>query len=471
MIKPDLAAAINAIKKRILNDFSTKYSLDDVIKNWLVLTHSLFRSPVAQYFPTDTNPYIEDGLYTDEFFNRWVDRFPKSTRKMLIDARTDLEARPIMKRDFSVQVITKIEKSGYIDLAWPRKDARAVNNCTPRANAATGPYYWAFSLKLKDTMSGGDKFALWTPGRSSEYVGEFFDSLVTLYSSDPETQLIFGVGDQSAFDGHQNAGSHNFETAMFKRAGITGVLPAHLLSAIPFGRHQKYPIVFNAGKPARVSGQGKTSSANVSVNFAAVCFCLGEPGPRTWGGLFNGDDILIVTTKRYVQPYTSTFQDDMNKLGLEMEINWTTHVHEVEFCQTLPYPTADGTIFAPKIGRLMARVGVSTSFKDPSIKSIAMGLFVTCYHVPFIKQLLVRLLCLTDKYPDVYMKDYKFHPQLNNFASKPHETIGTTWDFISDRYGLTHLDLEIFTNILNQVVELPSVIEWPLINSLVNRDE
>lgn len=470
MVLPNFDAAVNAIKKRILADYSTGYSEQQLLDNWDLVYKMLDSTGTLAYFPESCEG-LHEGLTTDEWFERWVTRFPGPSQRQLRAARLELVEKPLCRSDFSVQVITKIEKSGFIDVDWPRKDARAVNNCTPRRNAALGPQSWAYAKALMQTFGGDGKWAMWTPGRTSEEVGAFFDDAVRIFSSRPGTRVKYWSGDQSAFDAHQNKGSVTFETKIYRRAGCKTLADSCLESSVPFGSHQKYNIKFNAGKCARVSGDGKTSSGNVSVSFAAVCYALGPPGEQSWAGLFNGDDFLIITSEEFSCRFESIVHIKFAELGLEAEILFTCHEKDLEFCQTIPYPTSDGTIFAPKIGRLMSRLGVSTSFSDPTMKSIAMGLYVTCHHVPFVHHLLLKYLILTQNEPDVYVKNYKFHPQLNNFATRPHDMNGATWEFVYDRYGLTVEHLAQFLLVLDSISVLPSVAEWPIINSLVEIDE
>lgn len=470
MILPDAKAAVNAIKKRILQDFTLGRDPKEVLDNWIALSDSVLKGVAAKYFPTDVDG-IEDSNITHDLWTRWVNRFPLATRGQLIEARVDLERNPVVSRDFAIETITKVEKSGFIDMDFPYKDARAVNNCTPRSNAATGPYYWGYALALKQSFgSNEDDWVMWTPGHSSEEVGAFVDRLVEHFSRQ-ESGMRCCTGDQRAFDGHQNAGSLEFECRLLDRAKLNKFKKVHKMGSIPMGRHQKYRIKFNAGKPARVSGRGCTSCFNVCVSLASVIHVLGHPGPKTWGGIFNGDDFLIIALRDFLGPLEDTFHIKCAELGLEVELLFTNELWDCEFCQTIPYPTVDGTIFAPKIGRLMSRIGVSTSSKDPSMKSIAQGLYVTCFHVPFVRQLLDKYLNLTDRWEDTYTKDYQFHPQLNNFATRPHETCDATWDFIWHRYGLTKTHHLEFVGVLKTVNTIPCVIEWPMINALVDRDE
>lgn len=468
MVEPNFDAAMNAIKKRILVSTENEHT-PNLVENWDLVYKRLSGFGGLQYFPT-CSPGVIDGLMTPEWFERWVSRFPRSAQNMLREAKLSLDSTPLTSRDFSIQVITKIEKSGYIDLDWPSKDARAVNNCTPRRNAAFGPYSWSYSKALLETTSGANA-VLWTPGRSAEEVGEFFDKYCGVFSAVPNDQLYFWVGDQKAFDVHQNAGSLTFEGRMYARAGLPVLAQYALSSSKPFGRHQKYDIKFNANRYSRISGDGRTSCGNVSVSIAAILYALGPPGENTWAGMFNGDDFLVITTKTFSKLNEPTIGSILSTLGLEAEITFTPNLHSVEFCQTIPYPCEVGTIFAPKIGRLMSRIGVSTSFSSPSMKSIATGLYVTCHHVPHLRLLLQHYLRLTTNMQDTYAKDYLFHPQLNNFAAKPHETTGATWDFIEARYGLKPSDFESLSRILDSVTEIPSVVEWPVINHLVACDE
>lgn len=450
--------AIRAIESRLLANTITRHTPNFVKLQWqletpTILTHFDFRITVPNYHTCFTN---------------WVDRFPAAQRRLLLEASNSLLHRPLEKADCAVEVITKVEKGkNMIDGVLEPSNPRAVCSCTARYNCTTGPYYLLFSNALKNHFSLANfdtNHILWTSGCSSEDVGQAFDNLLDRHGSAAE----FLIMDQSAFDAHQNAGTFHFEQALLNHVGLpNNLIEAHRMASIPFGKHQVYNIAFKCAKPTRTSGSGITSSGNVSVSIASLISIFGTPRTDTWGAIANGDDILLVARAGFLAT-RGDIDDGMSRLGLEVKYNITRDLCDVEFCQTLPYPTTDGTIFAPKIGRLMSRLGYTTSTQPADVYGVARGLEQTVHCVPLLRVFLDKFLALSSTVVAPTKQPWQIT------ASRTHDVSPATWDFVYSRYGIGQAEEKQLQEVLDEVTTLPSIIpvsKLPFVISLAKRDE
>jgi len=406
---------------------------------------------------------------TEALFNVWLNRFPAKTVVKLRLARASLAEREFNFRDTTIEAIVKNEKSKALMLGddIPLANARVVMNMTDRANVATGPFYWAYSqaVKLSLSFTGTYVPVMWTPGYMTEEIGRLVEIWLTVYGQDPDDPIVFFFGDQSAMDAHCNEGSAAFERQCLILSGMPkDFIRAHIMLESPHGRAQRYPgIRFSTKLKKRITGKGNTSVGNGTVNITNLVGCLGEPGPLTWAGLFNGDDHWIVSRTSYMQKAIIGFDDRMLAMGFECDHVLTPNIHETEFCQMLFYPSADGIIPAPKIGRILYRLGSSVTNQELDVFGMVTGLYDTCYHVPFIRDFL-------DAHRRVLGRDYTKAFIHGNLAQSRHLDSPDTWAFLYSRYGLLPVHHEQFRALLDTVIKLPSVVSWPILSELVKVD-
>jgi hypothetical protein len=231
------------------------------------------------------------------------------------------------------------------------------------------------------------------------------------------------------------------------------------------GAIQGMPITFESEDPSLVSGSNMTAWGGFVVNTAGVVHSLGEPGETTYAALIKGDDGMLVLHPDLEVSWDS-FVETSDEIGLPVSGCMTTSLAEIEFASNIPYPTADGIVFGPKIGRTLQRFGWTISNAPPDVYGAATSLLETTHHIPFLRQFIEahrRLGVISDASTNPFR--YKM------LATDMHEACPETYAFIEERYGLNASLERHFEELLSTVTSLPAAISWPLIDTLVERDE
>jgi hypothetical protein len=322
------------------------------------------------------------------------------------------------------------------------------------------------SKSIKEEFDGDEEFPsiVWSITTSAERLGEIFDKWVAAFADNPDDPLVFFVDDFNFYDCSQSEASSLFENSVLRAVGCPDkVIDGHIDGSVPRGSFQRYDITFKAGHAQRTTGDNITSVGNTMDNIASHVGVLGEPGPRSWVAMFQGDDVLGVSRRSFFKdlPVVERFAE----LGLSVDHRVTDDITDIDFCQNLPYPSSTGTVFAPKIGRLLFRLGWCTTDNPADVFGIAMGLRKTVAHVPFLREFVEAHLSFSPSTTQSKMWCL--------VADSAHETCPETWDFIYQRYGLTQQDFAQFRHILAATSkrQLPVGVPWPRIVDLVERDE
>lgn len=445
---PNKDAAVRAITSRLLLDTRTNHSPGEVAKSWC---KAMFL--IKYYFTfSDIIPDYKT------LYETWNCRFPIATQTKNNQARQSLISTPLQSEDYNLEVITKIEKGKTcIDFEAELANPRAVCNCSARFNVTTGPYFYAFSQALKNKYNFDNSFTnaiLWTSGCSAEQAGNFFDHWVNEFGD-----VEYLVLDQSSFDAHQSEGSFCFEHEILRNFKVPPIaLAAHRSAAVPRGSHQKYNIRFQCSKPTRTSGSGITSAGNVTISIASILLLYGRPGTN-YAFMANGDDVLLIARRDFIK--SDEIDPHMSSLGLEVKWHLTDDPTQVEFCQCLPYPTSSGTVFAPKVGRLMTRLGFSTSTLPVDVFGIARGLEQSVSFVPFLTEFITKLLGLAGSCDAI-----ENHWSLR--ATNRHTATQDTFAFIYKRYNIDHSAYTSFLQLLTSVTKLPAVLPTHLDEYILN---
>lgn len=451
--------AVQGLRSRVLG--ARKYESDPWA--WFVLYRKV-TDPNSVLSRLATGPLRN---YNDGTFEHWVSRFPGSVQTALREAKESLVGRPLEDKDMRVQGITKQEKTGFLDVSGepPVTDARIVLSCTPRCNVVLGPYHWSVSNVLKRRFHAQPgKYLVWSCGETAEELGAWYDWAVDEFStSDEEAEIL--IWDQSRFDKNQGDDSYRFERVTFIHSGAPqDVLDADKRLKTVRGSMQGMPVTFSVDDPQRVSGGADTSVGSFKVNCASVVHAYGEPGPGRYAMAIKGDDVVAVGKKGVFSKVDGHAR--VSQLGLDVDLRVVSahERHKVEFASAIPYPTADGTVWGPKIGRVLHRFGWTLSGATADVYGAATSLRETVNHIPFLRQFIETHRRLADPSDKRYFK-FKL------LAAHPHESSAETYDFIYMRYGLTP-QLEVaFQELMDGVVKLPSAISWPLIDHLVAIDQ
>jgi hypothetical protein len=184
----------------------------------------------------------------------------------------------------------------------------------------------------------------------------------------------------------------------------------------------------------------------------------GNPSWTTYVGVVVGDDSTLYALKSFYEKV----KDVKSKLGFVRDVIVHTDPRQITFCKMRPYPSRNGTVFGPLIGRIMVHHG-STVSTNPDVYGASVGLEASVAHIPFLKEFIDVHRRLSS--PNGHNKrEYAFR------AKVPHGVSPEIWSFLESVYGLSKPMLADFVSLLSGVQAIPAVITWPMIGQLVARD-
>jgi hypothetical protein len=223
------------------------------------------------------------------------------------------------------------------------------------------------------------------------------------------------------------------------------------------GTIQGTNLRFKSDAVRMVSGQSGTIKFNSMRTSANVVDRYGEPGPTAYAALVVGDDnsmiglasVLLAAGKPRLG-YTTTAE-----IG---DCKW-----DFNFCSNRPYPSADGSVMAPCIGRVFAYFGHSAA-PIPDVYGAACGLMATVAHVPFLFEYVDAHRQLSRKIALPAARVYAIR------AKQPHAVSPEVWAFLQHVYGLSRDELPGLVNLLRSIRSLPAVIPWSSAERVIRRD-
>lgn len=396
---------------------------------------------------------LEPIRVTRDIMANWLQKFPLAQREKFVLALADLRTRPLNPSDFQGSAMIKTEKSGMCDVNGPPVlDSRIVISYRPTRQVVTGPYDWMAAKQLRANLSPDpDHPIVWVngPEATSEAFGTWFDHHVAMIYSRFGT-VYYIYGDQAKFEAHRDENAFNYtKRLMFHAIRDPSYMEAREASVVLKGRGQRHDVAYRA-KYKLGSGGTETSLDSIQRNVAGLYHAFGEPEPGRLAMSANGDDWLVLSGR----PYDPTdFSAAMLRMGFESDFSMTVDVIDIEFCQTLPWPTQHGTVWGPKIGRVLTRLPWAAGVGKDDPRGVAIGMLTTCSHIPFVRTYLHYVAANS---PGVDPIEYKFHIS----AETAHEADEETWAYCMARYHLSPEDEEAFASMLSGV-PLGSAITWP----------
>jgi hypothetical protein len=246
---------------------------------------------------------------------------------------------------------------------------------------------------------------------------------------------------------------------------------ALVMGGRPSGKVQKYPqITFSIQKSETVSGQAITTVQNTAGSMMSIEVGFGTASNDTYVGIGNGDDTLLIGLEEHLRPLVESSDgscvaaERIKRFGYKIKLMGTSKISDGSFCQLLFYPSDIGTLPAPKIGRLLTRLGWSV-VDDLDVFGVCMGLRDSVQHVPFLREFIDRHLELTSlqTVPKTSQSHYIR-------AIEPHGQVPAIWDFLGERYGLTPDHLGNF-KIQMADASLSSLVSLEWLREIAERDE
>ncbi len=367
-----------------------------------------------------------------EDFNNWNDRFPKGRASNQSAAFETLFQKEICTEDYTRKAFVKREltmKGGM----YEEFDPRCIQAGSHRLNSALGPFMYKFSKQLAGLWNAENNIC-YTSGMNGEEIGKWraqFDDLdVTIVEID-----------ESRYDAHQGEAAFNLQKCCYVKAGIDDYFQAgKALDSMKCimgysSKGVKYKVDYTM-----TSGSATTSCGNSIINGVKTSYVLESFGIRNYKMLVHGDDNLVVipgvmsersqyALKQFIKMYNV-------KLGFETKVKISTNWSRVEYCSSLFWPTEDGYVLGPKIGKRLPKVGFSLRKLDVGeVKGMLLGLRIEAGFVPVIRTYTNHnLKLLKNVGKKEYFDDRRIYKSL---PTATHRANDATNDFFLDRYGLT----------------------------------
>jgi hypothetical protein len=404
------------------------------------------------------------GMVTCPDYQKWLNHLP-SRAKGLVERASSTSVldghgqtiKAFVKRE---KAVTSINHT----LVKSNPAPRIIQGRSVDVKIATGPFTWAYGKRLS-AVYNSDGLFMYTGGASAEEIGRFkelaVERVVTAYdgplTKDEFRALLRWVAvDCKRWDRSVGPDPLRKLNQEYREVGA----PKECLIALK-GRHGKRFAVSSRGwhftRTAQVSsGDGDTSGGNTRVHLVML-----EASDDALAAMASGDDALCLV----ITGTEESLCDHYRKGGFTPVL-----AKEVDFCSSIFWPTSDGLVLGPKIGRVLGKTFYCMNRFDsgdylPWLRGVCLSLRTTCSYVPILRVLVPRLLslCGRGKVWRESAHEYK------NWASTSHSCIEQTWDFVMDRYGLDESDIEDMENEIAQVT-IGQSLEGDRWVALVQRD-
>jgi hypothetical protein len=325
---------------------------------------------------------------------------------------------------------------------------RLIQGRSVEVKIATGPFTWAYSKRLAQIYNT-DGLYLYAGGCSAEQLGTFFAEVPGRVAK-PNCQWY--AVDAVRWDRSFGPTPMKCLYAEYKKCGA----PEDCLVALRGRDKKRKGRTQNGWHFSRFgqvsSGDGDTTGGNTRAHLVLLEAC-----PAVEAAVAAGDDGLVYTNdiNAVLRQYeTGGFQPKLSD--------------ELDFCSAVFWPTTDGPVLGPKVGRVLGKTFFcGKPFHDylPWLRGVCLSLLKSCSFIPILRVLVPHLLALAGT-GKVWRDD---HYQYKSLAARPHECCDETWIYFYQRYGLHESDvLEMEEEISKTTIE--SVLSGTRWVALVGRD-
>jgi len=314
-----------------------------------------------------------------------------------------------------------------------------------------------------------DNVVCYTSGLSAEQLGtwraNFGDEDITLIEID-----------FTRYDAHQGVECFRLERNLYKRMGLSNhpdaayVFEAQRMTRGTTAHGVRYRVPFT-----RKSGDPNTSPGNSYITGCTSMFVLHKLGCLHNSKLLvQGDDNLIAIRRTLSQVGRDNLRNEIidyyRQLGLIAKVKVSSRWSEVEFCSSLFWPTADGFVLGPKIGRRLPKLGFSlTNLDEGQVKGMILGCKADMGHIPvlrvYVKWCLSHLTTVKKKLYVDRESRYK------SLCASKHEICDETYEFFHDRYNIDFKECEeSLQKALDLAPDFRSVISYPILDDFMAVD-
>lgn len=393
-------------------------------------------------------------------FEQWVSRFPGPRKRMLTKANDSLMGGSILL-DFDPKVREWfIKKENYIkgnDVGYEVIKPRIISGPNIYYLVQTGPISHAIGVRAKMVWNGVNSNVLYTSGYSANQLGHLFD--IHVENLGGKENVIIIEGDASSFESSVKINQYKFVHDLVRKMGVE----EELVNLLEFQSQRcRFKTMDEYGNELSVkfsairhSGDGMTSFGNSAINLKSLSIVFGTvlEKCRIW---VLGDDNMIIMPKNLFEYDFDVLNGKFKDIGFEMKLVKST-VYTASFCSGLFYPTTEGTIWGPKISRVMAKtftchhnyLQLGQAYYLQWIRQVAVGLQLDVQFIPGLRVIVKKLLQIPDnnlKLPRQFLIDFERDHKLHN---KIQANLNLeTYDMLFENYGLTKFEFDSLENYL-----------------------
>jgi hypothetical protein len=367
--------------------------------------------PKARKMPVVAEPDLEV----------WLRHLPTRARGKIQTAPTIAAPN---KRDQLMQAFVKRELAVSKIATTPTKVdpvPRIIQGRSVAIKVATGRFTWAYGKALR-TVYPTDSLYVYGGGCSSEDIGQAFDRIAVSGEAGAGKWYAF---DCKRFDRTVGPAPMACLYDEYKACGA----PRDCLAALAGRDGERVGSTRNGILFSRIaqvsSGDGDTTCGNSRIHLVLLEAC-----PVVGAAIVMGDDAVVWTDN------PGAVCDAYRAGGLEPKVS-----PDLDFCSALFWPTEEGSVLGPKIGRLLGKTFHAMNKMDggyqPWLRGVCLGLLTSCSHVPILRVLVPHMLGLAGQGPVHRPDDYRYKLR----SEQMHVACPTTWEFTQLRYGLSESDV------------------------------
>lgn len=389
-------------------------------------------------------------------FDAWNKRFPEVRRRLQEDSKLLVHSEGFRSKDFLRKSFVKREfMSNCIcpECEFKIRHPRIIQAASDKVNSVLGPWMWQFSKKLSRDWSY-KKPLCYASGMRNETIGDWFDYHISRIGN---CQMI--ESDLWRMDACTGEDALRFERNVYRSYGI----PDKALRVVNAQAETKGFTrfgIFYATSATRKSGDPNTSCGNSLINGSILWWALLDHGikPHQFAIIVLGDDAAILVKRGLID--VSVVVDAYKRAGYIAKSKMHDEPRDGCFCSQHFWPTADGTVLGPKVGKLLVKAGWAhqESQNITTLRSMALGLWNCCSFIPVVNTYLSRIIQLTsgiDVEPSfLHMK----HGKREHAMSPDVLTWFYRWYGLVDIGGITNTILAI--NRLPAIIHCEALTEW-----------
>lgn len=394
-----------------------------------------------------------------EDFEFWNSRFPLARRRQQAIARKSIvqygykSKASFYRKSFVKRELTAACPCNDCKIEWENKmkDPRIIQGAGNEVNAGLGPWMWAFSKHLSRCWHKFHRVC-YASGMTSEDIGEWYDYHIKRIAN-PD----FIESDFSRMDCTEGTEALKFE----RRVYDTFKPPRLARKALDA---QLFTVGFTrSGIMYKISATRKTGDPNTSVGNSilsattAVELMKAYGVPKTdYAIIVLGDDTVIIKNSAFVITENQVKAHYL-RFGFISKPVLGADPRDATFCSQHFWPTADGTILGPKVGRSLCKLGWSVN-KNVDVLGVALGLKNNCSAIPVLREYVAAI--------ERICKHVSPIPSPYRISTRLHEPIEETYAVFSRWYG----NWEEAERQLKSLTQIPVQIHLPCLDAWLIAD-